>query len=297
MAGSSQGAFSLLGISTNNPTDAAFEFISESLRKTATIIDTDGIKGTRSHPSERTRAGIYTVSGTLTLQPSPEELALLLPWCMGANASGTTFALAETLQTRYVQKRLRTDSGAQGTATYAGCVVDSWTLSSSQGSPLQLDMTILGTTETMAAGDTFPSISTPIVSGPFMHYEGVLTLASSTRDVRSFSVTCQNSVQSFHNNSIYATSLTATNRIVTVQAELPYTSSEQALLNQALAGSAGTMVYTYANYSLSLQFAALQVPAETPVIQGKTDIPLVLNMTARMAGSTRELIAVLDSTP
>lgn len=294
---SSQGYASLLGIDSSNPTTVAYEYLQESIRKTGSIVDTGGIKGTRSHPSERTRPGNFGVGGGLTMTPTPEEWAGLWPWILGTNASGTTYALAETLQSRYVQKKLRTDSSAQGTATYASMYVNRAVISSSQGSPVQLELDLIGTTETMTAGNAFPSISTAIISGPFMHYEGVLTLLSTTRSVRSMTIEINNNLQVFYNNSQSATDITPTDRTITVTAELPYTSVEQDLLNQAHAGSAGTWVLTYANYSMTFTFGTLQVPAETPVVQGKTDIPLILNMQARSLSTNKELVVTLDSTP
>src|SRR5688572_4980982 len=74
----------------------AYEFVSESLQKQAAILDTAGIRGTRSHVSERTRAGTYRVQGTINFHPTPAMLDLLLPRILGANEATDVFALAET---------------------------------------------------------------------------------------------------------------------------------------------------------------------------------------------------------
>lgn len=290
-----QGYDALLGIDSANPTTVAFEFLSESLGKTGTILDTAGLRGTRSHVSERTRAGIYQVGGSITMTPTPEEWAYLFPWILGANGSGTTYALAETLQTRYVQKRIISGGGTKSVATYAGCVVNRATIESSEGSPLQLTLDVVGTTETM--GTTFPSITPAIVSGPFMQYEGVLTLQASTRAFRRATIVIDNALDVKFNNSQTASSITPTDRNITVSVEVPYESGNVDLYDQALAGAAATLVYTYSAYSLTFTFATLQVPAETPRIQGRGDVPLVLNMVARKLSTTNELAVTLDSTP
>lgn len=290
-----QGYEGLLGIDSSNPTTVAYEFLSESIGKTGSIVDTAGLRGTRSHVSERTRAGIYQVGGSITMCPTPEEWAGLLPWILGANASGTTFALAETLQTRYIQKRLMAGGGTKSVATYAGCVISRATIESSEGSPVQLTLDIVGTTETM--GTTFPSITPAIVSGPFMHYEGVLTLASSSRAFRRATIVIDNGLDVKFNNSQTASSITAADRNISVSVEVPYEDGNVGLYEQALAGAAGTLVWTYGNYSSSWAFATLQVPAETPRIQGRGDVPLQLNMVSRMLSTTRELVVTHDSTP
>jgi two-component system nitrogen regulation response regulator GlnG len=72
----------------------AHEFVSESLAKTLTIHETGGIRGTRSHPAERTRDGTYKVQGTIHYHGSKGLLDLLLPRILGAGSS-PTFTLAE----------------------------------------------------------------------------------------------------------------------------------------------------------------------------------------------------------
>lgn len=290
-----QGYDALLGIDSSNPTTVAFEFLSESLGKTGSIIDTAGLRGTRSHVSERTRAGIYQVGGSITMTPTPEEWAYLLPWILGTNASGTTYALAETLQTRYVQKRIMSGGGTKSVATYAGCVIGRATIESSEGSPVQLTLDIVGTTETM--GTTFPSITPAIISGPFMHYEGVLTMQAGTHSFRRATIVIDNGLDVKFNNSQYASTITAADRNISVSVEVPYESGTVGLYDQALAGAAGSLVYTYSNYSMTWTFATLQVPAETPRIQGRGDVPLQLNMVSRMLSTTRELVVTLDSSP
>src|SRR6185369_10952800 len=108
-----------------------YEFLHESVRATRTILDTSGIRGTRSHAVERTRTGTYSVAGRIVLQPTPEELAHLLPRILGAAASGTNYAVAETLPDFY----LSIDRGAK-VFTYAGCKIVKATFFGNEGSPI-----------------------------------------------------------------------------------------------------------------------------------------------------------------
>lgn len=287
----SQGFAAQLGISANNPTDAAFEFLSESLKKQGTIVDPGGIRGIRGHTSERTRAGNYTVGGAIEMMPSPEELAALLPWILGANASGTTYALAETVPERYVQ----IDRVAK-VFTYDGVKVNRATFSGSEGTPLKLSLDLVGKTETVGNAGTFPSLTLGLTQ-PFMFAEGVFTIQSSARAVKEFSVTVDNALNVAFNNSVTASRITAGDRMVTTSFLTPYTSSETALYGQALAGGAATIVIAFANYSLTFTFGTLQFPDESPTVAGKGEIPLRMNGTARRLSTTAELSVTLDSTP
>lgn len=287
----SMGALSKLGISASNPVDAQFEFLSENIRKTGNIVDTGGIRGTRSHPSERTRAGNYTIGGTLSMEPGPEELALLLPWVLGAAASGTTFALAETVPSRYI-----TIDRIAKVMTYAGCYVNRATFRASEGTPLRLDIDVVGQTETVGDAATFPSLSLQ-TSAPFIFTDGVFSLQSGNRSVKELTVVIDNALAVAFNNSASASTIDASDRSVTTTLSTPYTSSETALYGQALAGAAATYTFTNGAYSLLFTFATLQFPDRSPVVQNKGEVVLQLEGTARTLSTTKELVITLDSTP
>lgn len=281
-----------LGISASNPVDQQFDFISESVMKRGTNIDHLGLRGTRSHSSERVRSSNFSVGGTISMQPCPEELALLLPWILGANASGTTFALAETLPSRYVT----IDRGAK-VFTYAGCKVARATFTASEGSPLSLDLEIVGTTETVGNSGTFPSL-TPNDTPPFMFHDAVASLVSSSRSFKSFRCVVDNGLLVAYNNSQSASFIEAGDRVVSVDMTTPYSSSETDLYGQAVAGAAATVTFTNGNYSCAFAFAALQVPDNSPTITTKNgEVVLSLSGIARRTTATRELIVTLDSTP
>src|SRR5688500_10423202 len=107
----SHGYASQLCIDTVAPIDGSslpLEFDNESLIKQGRIIDTAGLRGTRSHQQERTRAGNYDVRGGIEMYPCPAELNNLLLWILGGTVSvgtpagSTTFALGETVPSREV---------------------------------------------------------------------------------------------------------------------------------------------------------------------------------------------------
>lgn len=267
----------------------AIEFVSESVKKTGTILDTNGIRGTRSHASERTAEGTYTVAGQITLHPTPAVLDLWLPRILGANESTDTFALADTLP----EFDLLIDRVAKR-FVYGGCKVNKATFSGSSGQLIQLVLDIIGKTET-ESDTAFPSITDP-TDPPYVFHQGALTLVGSARSFNSFETVVDNLLVTRFSNSQSATAINPGDRIVSFKCETPYTSSETDLYNQALLGSAGSLVFTNGNRSLTFTYGKLQFPANSPVIAGKGEIPLTLDGIARMTGSTRELVVVNDPT-
>jgi len=226
------------------------------------------------------------------MYPSVQDYALLLPWILGAVASGTTFALAETLSDRYVC----VDKGAK-VFTYAGCVVNKAVFSGSDGAPVKLTLDIVGKTQTVSNSGTFPSVSYN-TAGPFMFSEAALTLlGTSGRLVKSWSITIDNQLEVNFYNSRTASRIVPKDRSVTFSCANPFTADETDLFDQALAGSAATLTLTYGAMSMEFAFATLQFPHADPQVSGRSEIGLALDGTARKAGSTSELIVTLDSTP
>ena len=143
-----------LATSASGAVTQPFVFVSEGIQKKGRIIERDGIRGSRSHSSEDTRSGPYSVAGQLVLEPTPEDLAIWFPRILGAAASGTTFALAETLP----DFNLAVDRGAK-VFTYAGCKVGKATFSGTQGGLLRLTLHIVGKTEAIGNSGTFPALT------------------------------------------------------------------------------------------------------------------------------------------
>lgn len=289
----SQGYQSSLGIDSANPVTKGFEFTACSLGKRGTIIDASGLRGSASHRSERTRTGNYRVQGTIEMQPSPEELALLLPWAFGTPASGNVYALADALASRYV-----TVDKVAKVFTYAGCCVDRVTFKGSEGQAMNLSLDVIGQTETVGNAGSFPSVTFQNAP-PFIHSEAVLTLQGSSRPVKEWTLSIDNDLETMFYNSVSASRIARRDRIVTFECTNPFTAAEVDLYNQALAGAAASLVLVQAgtNYSLSFAFATLQFPDQSPVVNGRQEIPLRLSGVARMVGTTKELIATLVSAP
>lgn len=293
---SSQGAQTALYVEpgaashTFDTSSERYAFLSESIRKLGTIVESEGIRGTRSRHEVMTREGTYEVGGEIVLEPSPLDLDLWLPRILGAAESTDTFALAETLPAFGV---LVDREG--GTFEYTDCKVNKATFRAGANGLVQLALDIFGVTE--VTGTSAPAVSLGTAAGnyPYIFHDGVLTLQSSARAMMDFELVIDNRLSRRFTNSQTATDLTAQDRLITLRTTNPFTATEMsALYNQAVGGAAGTLVFTNGNCSTTFTFGKLQVPAESPSIRGKQEVPLTLNMTARMTGSTRELVVTHD---
>jgi hypothetical protein len=268
-----------------------YEFLTESIAKSATHLDTDGIRGTRSHSKEVVREGIYTVAGTITMNPSPADLDLLLPRILGAAASGDTFALAETLPAFGVL----VDRVAER-FQYTDCYVNRATFRSQAGGLLELSLDILGKTE--VKGTSYPSITLGVTAAdaPFVHQDAVVTLAAGAEECLSIEIVIDNVLDARFANSQTAGSITPQDRIITCNLVMPYTSDETSLYSQAVGGIAATIKYTNGDISTLFTFGILQTPDNSPTVPGKSEITLPLAMVARKSGTTEALVVTNDAT-
>jgi hypothetical protein len=277
---------------TFDSSSETYEFIRESLAKRGTIVDTNGIRGTRSHHEMKTRFGTYEVGGEIVMNPDPAMLDLWLPRILGANESTDTFALAETLQPFGVLI-----DRVGGTFEYTDCYVNKATFRGQQGQMVELTLEIWGATE--ATGTSAPSVSIAIASNtaPYIFSDLALTLQSASRTCLDFELVIDNMLERRFANSVTATSITPQDRMVTLRTTTPFTSTEMsALYGQSLLGAAGTLVLTNGAMSTTFTFGKLQVPSISPSVGGKTEVSLRLEMVARMTSTTRELVVTHDST-
>lgn len=276
-------------------TTEGFVFVSNSVRRVRSILPRDGIRGFRDEVSTDTREGTDVVSGQIVLEPTPEDLAIWLPRILGGTPSGTAYAVAETLPS--FTHEIKRHAGTKGMATHTGCKVSRATFSCAQGQLMRLAMDIVGQDETLATGSGFPSL-TPTVTQPYVMHDFALTLVSATREFSSFNLVIDNQLDAGRfMNSRQITNLPEGGRLVTLSTTHDDNTTNADLLDQALAGVTGTLVATNGAYSTTFTFGILQVPAETPGIEGRGAIDLTLNMTARRTGTTPSIAVTHDSTP
>jgi hypothetical protein len=268
----------------------AYEFRTEGLRAAREIVETSGIRGTRSMPIERTRDGTVRINGTIAFHATPAMLDLLLPRIMGSAEVADLFAVAETLPEfdvliERVAKRF----------VYAGCKVARATFRATAGGALELDLEITGKSETVSA-TAFPTIAAPN-DPPYIWSDAVCTVEGSARVVTRWELSIDNQLNARFSNSNTATDIHTQGRVVTVSMTVPYTSDEVDLYGINSSGASGaTFVLTNGGRSITFTVGALAVADSSPGVSGPGEILLEMNGIAKSSGSTKELSITSDST-
>jgi hypothetical protein len=294
---SAQGVRASLGIGTTTTITQGLEFISETLKKVRSPIPGEGLRGTRGRVNDRVRFGNNSFGGTLVLEPSPEELALLLPWMLGTNASGNVYALAETVQTRYLCKYL---PEANQWLRYDGCTVSSWAIEGSNGSPLRVTLNIMAIDEVEISAPTLTHIEKP----PFMFYDsnGGLDIGDGTSTLTSvpftrFSLAGDNRCQEDRYDNASPISITPTDRIITFSTDAALTSTSYPLHDVQAAAVDIALELTFGGYALTFDMPYSRLAVDTPTIAGRSEIMLPLNFQAFRSSTNLELVTTLDSVP
>lgn len=304
MAAPSMGYAAQLGMDASSATvTEAYEFTSETITMDQALAIQDGIRGSRARTIERVKAGIQTIGGSLTMNPSPAELRKLLPRILGgaetADTGFATYALAETLPSFY----LVVDRVAK-VYTYTGCYVDSAVFKSGQGQLLDLTMMIEALSESVGAAGTFPSLTIDTTT-PFIFHEVVLTLGGTSIPCMELEITIDNMLKKDRfTNSQTRTHLPPMDRRVSIKATAEYTSTTTALYNTGVAGVTATAKFNYggagagaAGKSLLFTFGNVIFPAKkSPAVGSKDEITLVLEGDARKTSTTPEVAVALDYT-
>ena len=253
--------------------------------------DTHGLIGSRDHPSERVRRNTRRPGGTLTLEPNAAELANLLPRILGAAASGTTFALADTLPSFVVVLDKVTK-----VETYSSCAVDRAVFSGSQGGPLSLELTIEATDTSVGAAGSFPALTLNTSTGPYMFHEATFNVNGSAYNFKTWRLTISNECdkERFF-NSPTRQSIVPMDRVITWEFDGPYADNVD-LYNLSVTGVACTATFTNSNVSILFSSPAVSFPRKSARVDGTNEILLPLIGIARKSGSTASLVVTNDST-
>lgn len=287
------GVFSKLYLSpgeADSGTYAQIEFLEgSSLGLTEQFLDSNGMTGSRFRLAERTRRGTRQTQGQLTLAPTPAELDLLLPWCTGGTKSGDIIDPAESVPSRC----LRADR--DGTVElYDGLVVSNFSLSASEGSILQMAISLAGKDE---ASSTTPTSPTAIdtTAGPYVFHDCALTVGGTTYPFRQFGLSCDNMLETRFNNSVTPTSIRSTGFAPQVQLGLPL-GDASALYGSALGGVAVVATFTNGARSLTITIAAAQAPRTPKPFGTRQMLTLDWGATVRKSGSNPIVRFTNDST-
>jgi hypothetical protein len=275
----------------------SYEFNYESVQKHGRIVGGNGIRGTRSQPKERTRAGAYTVGGRISFTPDPAMLDLWLPRILGGSETADDFPVAETLPAFGLLFNRVTQ-----TFQYTDCQVARAMFHGKagpgDGDPdlIELVVEVMGLMEVTGTSAPSVTLSTASNAAPYVHSDATFSFVAATRQVKEWWVIIDNVLQPRWVNSISATRLSPNDRIVMVRTRHAYDDDHDDLYGQAVAGSSGTITLTNGNMSTLFTFATLQAPDNSPVIRGKTETDILVDARARTSTTTKEIRVTHDST-
>lgn len=290
MAGCAQGFASRLSLAGQK-----FEFLRIQEHTVRELVDNGdlAIRGVLDHSKERVTLGRLHIGFTVTMNPSPAELDVLLPY-MGFSESPTdTFTDTDTISsfTAVIDRVTKVH-------TYTGCKIGRVVFSGQRGSqPIAVQIQILGTG--FSEGTDFGSptaLDTDIV---YAFHEGTLTARSASTAFDRFQWVRDCHLEVQWNNSATPTAVCPTNRTNIVSVSTPYTSDESGLFTTPLSASAGaalTLAWTRAGQSTSVAFANAKEIARPPSIMGKGLIRLPVTWQCFKSGSSAAVVVTHDAT-
>lgn len=278
-----------------------YDFHSESLAKHGRIVGARGITGSRSQLIGLTRLGSYAVGGRISMPTNPYDLDNWLPRILGGTATGDTFPLAESLPWFGVMFNRVT-----GTFVYEGCHVNRavWrgTAGPADGEPELIEQILeiycLDEDATATYPSTPPTLSQGTNRKPYIMGDGTLTIDGTTYNFQEFVLVIDNVLHPRWVNSLTPETLCPQDRVVTLRVRTPFTADVFSGLYanaSAITGVAASLAFTNGTVSTTFNFTNLQWADTSPVVPGKTEIPLYIDFVARSAGSG-ELSVTNDAT-
>jgi hypothetical protein len=288
-----------VGIGTVNPVTKQLEFLECGISYEGSHVESVGVRGSRSHIAESVNDGPTRVGGPLVLEPRPDDLTSLLPWILGSTFSGDVIVLGDSLTDRFVA----VDWGSNGVPVFSGCKINSAEFSASVGQNLRLALDVQGKSlvgGAVGAAGTFPAISGTLSNlQPYILHQATVTLNSVTREADNVSIRVDNNLDlGRYFNSRDRTELPSQDVMVTLALDVPFTSTDFALWNLAVAGIAGSVVFTNGGRSITFAFANLKAPAQPIAITSRgRELMHRLPFTAFRTSSTAILTVTNDTTP
>lgn len=268
----SQGALGRMLVDTATPFDSAsiwLEFISENITENQEILNSAGIRGTRSHASERSRTGPTRISGTIVFEMTKAALDILLPSALGAAESTNVFDVAETLgELQFlIDKR---------NAIYliANAQIGVMRIVAEQSQIVRVECDIEA--ESITGAQSWPGTPPALDTGkPYMFSDlGDVTLVGSARKPASMTITVDNQLDAdtFLNSLTRTDTIFATDRIVTAEFSMLASTANADLRSAAIGGAAVSIVLTNAEEASGVVTIALgrwKPQNAIPTVDGK----------------------------
>lgn len=276
-----------------------FEVVSSTVGKQGEVLDASGVLGSRTRREDRTRAGLVRVGGQLVLEPSHRMFDFFSEYILGGAESTNTFDVANNLPGFDMVH----DTFTSGTSAikYGELYVNRCVITGQAGL-IRMSLDLIG--KTVTTGQTFTAAalgSTSVVDDPLVYYDSAsgLTIRSGSGaiEIEEFELVIDNQLDVKFRNSQTATSIRATDRIVTLASTLPLTATTLSTYFGDKTAADATLVFTRSGCSVTVSLFNLKNPDQSPQQAGKGEVPLILQSAARGDASDPDVRFVVDEVP
>lgn len=289
---SAQGAQTRYAIEQNTDLTSAAQPLAvyrDTLEQVIQVADPQGMWGTRSLASSRARAVRQFVRGSWWLQPTPNDLDVLLPLILGVAEATDVFAIGEPNLECTLAKDLDTDLWQ-----YNECHVTRAVFEGQAGGFVDLRLDFVGKEEVAEASWLPSAISqSNAADEPYVFADADnsgtsrLVINSNALEMTAFRITIDNHIEPRFVNSLTPTSFCPAARDVKLDVVLPYsTANELAAYTDGTTEVAASLTFVNGNVSTLFNFPALVNEPRTPKVRGKTEILHEMSLTARASGTT-----------
>lgn len=288
----SRFAFAAAG-ATFDSSSQRFEVISSTIGKTGEILESSGITGKRARREDRTRAGLVRVGGQLVLEPTPRMMDWFLNYAISAESTDTFNTNTADAITGFDMVHDYYGSGISA-IKYGELYVNRMSLAFAPGL-VRMTLDVIG--KTVTTGQTFAAAalnSTAGVDDPLVFYDtasGITVRSGSgTIEIEEGELIVDNALDVKFRNSQTASSIRATDRVVSLVTNLPLTSTTLSTYFGDKAAANATIVFTRSPVTITFTLYNLKNPDESPQVSGKgSEVPLILRSAARCDASNPDI--------
>ncbi len=257
---------------------------------------TQAITGNLQPYDERWDAGILRINHRVILEPTPQELDVLLLLMGFAESPTDTFTLGQSLTSFTLLVDMVTK-----VYTYTDTVIGRWRLQGRRGStPIRLILDMMGKARPTEGNAGSFSATARKTDAPIPFTRGTLTLDSTAREYNQFDLVCDFNVASQYNNSQVPTDLCPTNMQMALATSVPFDSTnlnltKTPIISNTVSSITGTLAFARSPMSSSWALAALRPEQRMPDILGKTEIRAPLFYRVNRTSSNEAIIVTHTS--
>ncbi|QDV78085.1 phage tail tube protein [Botrimarina mediterranea] len=259
---------------TGNAVDFAtgatgLRFTTESVKSTGAIVASESITGSRDLDAAETRRGPYSVGGSVNFDASVRDILVWGEYALGANSSGV-LTPANTLPVF----ALMADK-VSNISRFGDCKVNRLTISNDGAGFVRGVVEIVGRSHT-GSGLSFPTLTlgSDETYEPLVFSDLVIELDETEYAINSYQLVIDNQLQTNQRNALYADCLREGQRIITLNVNLPSTSSTHTAFDEPdLSGVSAEMVFTHpdAAVGVTIELPALQKPRDGQTVQNRNE--------------------------